>query len=596
MLLLIAAEFGALHLLRPLEYRAQDWLLRLNAESRVPDTDIVMVQIDERSLAGMSAEFGRWPWPRSVHADLLAGILAQRPRAVVFDIMFSDPDAEHADADQYFIETALSSTRTYFPLVLIEATPGSGLDLARYGQALGFTPEAGAKPGHAAMILPLPPLAASGRIGSINFLDDSDGVGRGYTLATSIGGYRIPSLPARVARDLGFAMPEGDSLLMHWRGKPENRVQVSYVDLYQDFGAREKQRPPDELRDKIVIVGTNASGLTDLRPTPILGQHPGPDIVAAAIETLKNGDSLRRSPVWLDAALCAALVLGVLALSQGRAGLLGVGAGLLLLSPAWFAAAYGALAGNWLVPAFTPPAFGWLAYFALALQSYLRERRARLEAVQTFGRFLDPHVVETLVRSGSIELQREPRSLQISVLFSDIRGYTTLSEKRAPKEIMELLNRYFSRQVEVVFRHEGTVNKFIGDAIMAIWGAPVGAPDHAQRAVRAALEMSRELDRFRAELPEDDRGFDIGIGVHTGEAVVGFLGSKDRLEYTAIGDAVNLASRIEGETKNQHCRILVSDATYAACKDTFDFEARSPFNAKGRSEATPLFEPLRERT
>ena len=149
----------------------------------------------------------------------------------------------------------------------------------------------------------------------------------------------------------------------------------------------------------------------------------------------------------------------------------------------------------------------------------------------------------------------------MTLLFSDIRGFTTLSETRTPEEVIALLNRYFSLQVDVVFKHGGSLDKFIGDCIMAIWGAPLDDAEHAQRAVACALDMADTLLAFRRALGAEDSGFDVGIGVHSGPAVVGLMGSQKRLEYTAIGDTVNLASRIEGLTKDAKRRVLVSKDT-----------------------------------
>jgi adenylate cyclase len=223
--------------------------------------------------------------------------------------------------------------------------------------------------------------------------------------------------------------------------------------------------------------------------------------------------------------------------------------------------------------------------------AYLREKRAREQAVRLFSRFLNPAVVRQIVDQGETVESLSGKTRQISVLFSDIRGFTTLSETRPPQEIVKLLNRYFSRQVGVVFRHGGTLDKFIGDCIMAFWGAPLEDERHAEHAVAAALEMERVLLEFRRELGEAGGEFDVGIGIHTGPAVVGFIGAEQKLDYTAIGDSVNLASRIEGLTKDAHSRILVSRETMAACHNAFAFSSRGSYKVKGRTQEVELFQP-----
>jgi adenylate cyclase len=201
---------------------------------------------------------------------------------------------------------------------------------------------------------------------------------------------------------------------------------------------------------------------------------------------------------------------------------------------------------------------------------------------------VNPHVVKDLLAHGG--LSKEGESRDITVLFSDIRGFTTLSETRTPVEVVSILNRYFGRQVEVIFRYGGCLDKFIGDAIMAFWGAPLDDADHAKHAVMAALEMSKALEQFKLELGELGASFDIGIGIHSGPAVVGIIGSENKREYTAIGDTVNLASRIEGLTKGV-ARLLVSQDTMRACAGAFDFVDRGSYKVKGREKEVRLYEP-----
>ena len=257
------------------------------------------------------------------------------------------------------------------------------------------------------------------------------------------------------------------------------------------------------------------------------------------------------------------------------------------------------LAGGWLLagrqvlfPALTPLAVAWTFYGAAAISEFLRERRARREAVAEFSRFVNPHVVQQLLERGG--LQGAGRTREATLLFSDIRGFTTLSETRAPEEVVDVLNRYFTRQVEVIFRHGGTLDKFIGDAIMAVWGAPLDDPAHAHNAVACALDMADALQAFKAELGAAGAGFDVGIGVHSGPAVVGLIGSDKRREYTSIGDTVNLASRIEGLTKEAGRRILVSREAMQRCAGAFDFVSCGTYPVKGRAQPVELFEPRRK--
>ena len=594
-LLLALAEHFGLHLLLPLENRLSDHLARLHAQTLQPDPDIVIVDIDEYSLARMNEQAGQWPWPRAIHGELIEGMRKQGPRAIVFDILFAEQDRYRPESDAYFNEVVRATPNVYFPIIRQGAEDDAqGIPLARYAAAIGIEPTPAATPdAKVALLLPYAIDAASWRVGTINFLADADGVGRRYALYTPAHGWRIPSLAARVAADLGFSLPPREQIVLGWRGRAVAHTRIAYADLYEDFGRSEPRRDPAELKDKIVIIGTTASGLHDVRATPVSSLHPAVDIIATAISNLKNGDFMRPAAAASGPLLTLALIAGLLAAFHTRRNTLQTGLFLVAATGGLYGAGYAAVAGRYLLPVLTPLAFAWLYYFAAALYEYLRERRAREQTVRVFNRFLDPRVVQSLVDQGETVDSLSGQARTITVLFSDIRGFTTLSETRSPGEIVSLLNRYFSRQVEVIFRHGGTLDKFIGDAIMAFWGAPGEDPDHARHAVAAALDMVDQLNQFKQELGAVGDTFDIGIGIHTGPAVVGFIGSERRQDYTAIGDTVNLASRIEGQTKGI-ARILVSANTVQACAGTFDFVDHGSYKVKGRAQAVRLFEPLRQ--
>jgi adenylate cyclase len=428
------------------------------------------------------------------------------------------------------------------------------------------------------------------RAGLIKFEEDRDGVGRRYLLRETLAGWHIPSLPARIALDLGFPLPDQQSIVLAWRGAANSFPRVSFSDLYDEFGRSKKTRPADEFAGKIVIVGTAATGMHDLRVTPMGSLQPGPEILGTAIENLKNGRHMRYAPPWWAAALGVALLaLLYLAFRRGL-DVRATGAALAAITALLIAAQWALVGRLTLWPLLTPLAAAWTFYAAAGLGEYLRARRERQAAMAQFSRFTNPHVARQLVEQGGIETGRR----EVTLLFSDIRNFTTLSETRKPEEVIELLNRYFSLQVDVVFRHGGSLDKFIGDCIMGIWGAPLDDPEHARHAVACALDMADTLQAFKRELGVEQSDFDVGIGLHSGPAVVGLMGSEKRLEYTAIGDTVNLASRIEGLTKDARRRILVSRDTMEKCGDSFDFAPAGSYKVKGRSQEVELFEPTRK--
>ena len=592
-IVLAALELFSVHALGPLEDRLLDTFVRWHAARLAPDPDVVVVDIDESTLARMEQEAGRFPWPRVVYADLLLGLMPQKPRAVVFDILFSERDVVRPESDRAFIDAALPHRNVFFPMVKLEPEiDARGAPAGELAPLVGLVRLPGADPKTRFAVVP--PLAlpnALWRGGPVNFLEDADGVGRRYLLRSVVGGWALPSLPARVALDLGYPVPDADDFILAWRGAARGLPHVAFADLYEDFQRSASRRPANEFAGKIVVVGAAAPGLGDLRATPLSATQPGVEILATAIENLKNGRAMHRAPdlfpfglaLLLVGALWAAFARNVDA-SRSGAALGSASAGALVVS--WLAA--GRLL---LLPLLAPLAAAWLFYFASALAAYLRERRVREQAVALFSRFVNPHVVKQLLERGGLE--GEGRTRDVTLLFSDIRGFTTLSETRAPEEVVAILNRYFTRQVEVIFRHGGSLDKFIGDAIMAFWGAPLDDPEHAKRAVACALEMADELVAFRQELGEAGAGFDVGIGLHSGPAVVGLIGSEKRREYTSIGDTVNTASRIEGLTKEAGRRILVSRETMMRCAGAFDFVSCGTYPVKGRAQPVELFEPRR---
>ena len=591
-LLLSVVEMRWARLTEALSNQVADAFVRHHALGRQADPDVVIVDIDEKSLAGMLEYAGRWPWPRSVHGELVSGIAAQKPLAIAFDILFGEPDYFNPEHDQAFNETVRPMRNVYFPTARHDPRGDVfGLPLTEVGQALGAVRGPRARPdARVDIVRPMALIPENWRLGLINFLQDADGVGRRYGVHSDASGWLLPSLPARVAADAGWPMPDTSEILIGWRGGALAHPHVSYVDLYRDFNSRKRSRPADEFRGKVVIIGSTATGLHDIRMTPVSNAHPGVEILASAFDSFKNRGWMRPAPAWAGPALVLAL-LGLLLLAFSRkthalrTGALLAGATALLLL-----ASYALLSYRVWMPVLTPVLFGWVFFVGAALRDVLDERRSREAAVREFSRFVNPHVVREVIAQGGLSRQGESR--EVTLLFSDIRGFTTLSETRSPQEVVSLLNRYFTKQVAVIFRHEGTLDKFIGDAIMAVWGAPVDDPQHALHAVEAALDMADALMAFRQELGEAGRDFDVGIGVHSGPAVVGLIGSDARREYTAIGDTVNLASRIEGLTKGV-ARILVSEETRARCGDAFDFVDRGSFAVKGRAQEVRLFEPRR---
>ncbi len=565
-----------------------DTMLGQHSASRVMPADIVIIDIDQKSLEDMNATAGNWPWPRAIHGELIDALAPLEPRAIVFDLLFNEADSFRPESDHYFSQAVVNNLAVYLPTLLL--TDGNPAPLAQYGIALHLEKTPLSKPDPRAVLLApvvVPPEGWRG--GTINFLADSDGVGRRYTLFHDVDGWQLPSMPARVAADLAWALPPREDFALNWYNATSMQ-RYSYADVYADLtGSAPKLS--DALRGKIIVIGASAPGLGDFRPTPLGGSYPGEMILATAIGNLVAGDWLTDTAWGL--ALFLLLPLSLLLAYRQKLTPVRIAASLAVVSVVLLALEYALLThSRLLIHVVAPLVTAWLLFLALALMSWWQERQQREQAVTIFGRFLDPRVVQTLVDGGTVADATTTRARELTLLFSDIRGFTTMSERSTPEQVVALLNDYFSRQVQVIFQTQGTLDKFIGDAIMAFWGAPADDPNHAVHAVDAALRMVDVLDQFRKDFGAPD-DFDVGIGVHTGPAVVGFIGSRDRLDYTAIGDTVNLASRIEGATKGK-ARILVSENTVQACGDAYEFIDHGVVHVKGRVEGVRLYEPRRK--
>jgi len=589
--LLVVLNSATLNIFSTLDHALSDVFVREVAATLKSDPDIVIVDIDEASIAKMQDVAGSWPWPRAVHGELLQGIERQQPAAIVFDILFSEPDRYRPESDQMFNEVLHDTRNVYFPMLQLAGEQGSGVPLAELAKVSPLPHRADADPNARAQLLaPQAIDPQAWRMGLINFTEDKDGIARRYEVRRDIGGWQLESLPARVTRDMGIQAPEQDSIILHWRGLQPAFQHISYSELYADQSRQKPLRDSNELRGKIVVIGSSATGLHDIRATPISDLYWGTEILATAIDNLKNQRYTSAAPAYFAPLLACLLVALQLPLFARRMDAFKIGIALLTVSLALLATQYFAMTRMLSLDMVTPLLFGWLFYFGAALSEYLREKESRQQTVRMFNRFLDPRVVESLVAQGETPQSLSGQARDITVLFSDIRGFTTMSESHTPEQIVALLNRYFTLQVEIIFRHGGTLDKFIGDAIMAFWGAPQDDPQHAAHAVAAAIEMEACLLKFKEELGAEGAEFDVGIGVHSGKAVVGFIGSDARMDYTAIGDTVNLSSRIEGLTKGV-ARILVSSDTVERCGEAFDFTPTGSYKVKGRNKEVELYFP-----
>jgi adenylate cyclase len=378
------------------------------------------------------------------------------------------------------------------------------------------------------------------------------------------------------------------------------RAPLSYYGPFRDFPSISAtdvmtgRVGAERLSGKLVLVGATAPGTGDQRLTPFDENAPGVITHATFVDNVLHGQLLERSQwVVLGEVLAMALASLGLAWLFSRVGPVAAAPALLAVTAIWGAVAVLALRRFNLVLAIGLPLIQVLGMFLTATTyRFFSEERAKRKARESFSRFLAPAIVdEVLGREGSLQLGGEKREL--TALFADIRGFTTISERLDPHRLLELLNQYLTPMTDIIVsRHQGTLDKYMGDAIMAFWGAPQVQPDHALRACRAALDMLVDLERLRqgwrsAGLPD----IDIGIGLNTGPMSVGFVGSQDRFyNYTILGDAVNLASRLEGANKLYGTRIIIGPNTWEQVKEQVVARPLDLVRVKGKLEPVRIYE------
>ena len=377
--LLVLADYGWLNLTRIIDQRGGDVLLALNARQRPQSDRVVIVDIDQKSLEELNDEAGSWPWPRSVHGELIEQIARQHPQAIAFDILFNEPDVFRPEHDQAFAQAVADHPEVWLAMTL--NSDGLGAVLSELPPAVGAQPlgrpAAGARArARAPIMLPLVvaqfPEAMRG--GLINFTADSDGVGRHHALYADRSGWRFPSLAARITAAAHRPLPASGEVLLNWRSGWQH---VSFSDLYRDGLLEHPQRPADEFKGKIVIVGTSAPGLMDFRVTPLGSTYPGVEILATALDNLARGDWLREVPRPAMAPLALALI-GLLALGFART----IGAQRLLialigLTGAVIGLCWLVLSLDTFVPVFGALAFAWAFYLVATGLAYAQEQIGR---------------------------------------------------------------------------------------------------------------------------------------------------------------------------------------------------------------------------
>ncbi len=596
--LLFAAAFLAGGLLSRL-YEAKWYDVKARRFSRPAPADIVLAKIDQGSLDFYSREFHiGWPWPRSLYARAIDYLSFAGARAVVLDMVFSEASA-YPEEDERLARSLRESGRVFLPLVFRKGE-GGGEAAERF--ALPSAPRLKRLPVRQGPVqLPLPSLRAAARgAGSAQDDPEPDGVYRRLRLFTAHQGRVYPSLALAAAL---YAAPgldldrvpfaEDGGLKLRFYRKGSFRAYAA-SELIQSQVRREAgEEPvvaPADLKDRIVVIGATATGLLDHRATPVSAVSSGFELHATAIANLLHNDFLRGLDprlYWLLVLLAVAglnLLLSRLKTLSGQL-LAALGAALLLLGANLSLFRIGIDMD--LIPLLAGVA-GCAGY-----DSYVRYQRVRREKKfieSAFrGYMSDSLLAEILKNPAGLRLGGEKRL--VTVFFSDLAGFTSLSEKLPAEEVVILLNTYLERMTSIIMEEGGFVNKFEGDAVMAFWGAPLADERHAERAMRAALRCQEELRGLNREfaaagLPR----LGMRVGINSGEVIVGNIGSRRRFEYTVIGDAVNLASRLEGINKQYGTEVICGPLSARLAGGGMILRRLDLVRVKGKRLAEEIFE------
>jgi adenylate cyclase len=609
---------------------------------------VLIVDLDENSLK----QIGQWPWPRNILEKMTRHLLDSGVRAIGFDIVFPEKDRA---SPVHFFRNLPPALKAYLPADLLSQLSGHPIfdyDGA-FGQALSegptvlgyaFESQNDGLKNQADLPFPSahihvqpdtlkfkdlsliqnyraivnhPDVAMSESEGFINVFADDSGTTRQVPLIMMMDDIPYPSLALEVFRVgrkipaitihasrriqgprrpiLGIQLADRfiptDShaqMFINYRGPRHTFDYISAVDVLNRTGL-------ERFKDKYVLIGTSSIGLFDLKTTPFSNAVPGVEINATIIDNLIQSDPFvydRLTEIGLNytmivlGGLIITLMLTSLGPLAGGLGAVGFLTASCVLNYACFFARHHYVGISY------PLISCFIILLILSVFNAFSEGRNKRFIQKAFSRYVSPDVVTQLIKNPTaLSLAGEEKEL--TVLFCDIRGFTTLSEKMDSKDLGHFMNQFLTHMSQIILANQGTVDKFIGDAIMAFWGAPNPVPDHARLAVHTALEMKNKLDDFLLEHKNSPR-ISVGIGINTGMMSVGNFGSRQRFDYTVMGDHVNLASRLEGANKNYGTCILISESTKNIIKDDVYFRFVDKVQVKGRHAPVNLFEPLFE--
>lgn len=609
------------------------------ASSHRPSEEIALVLLDQSSLDWAQQELGwSWPWPRSAYGDIVSYFNKGGAASVVFDVLFTEPSLYGDQDDQAFADACQEYGRVvqtvYFdrvqgsssvwkedfpqpPLTMDDA--GTNFSQASGAESSSSTGLKGAAPQKTnvpeGLLFPIDSIASSAAIlGNITGSSDSDQVIRRAKAYRAFDQYLIPTLGLASLFAAGQEGPNPatepeEGRLLRFQTSLDSYVPYSAAHILQSYYAIQAGEEPllesEMFQDMYVFFGFYAPGLFDICTTPVSSVYPGVGVHITQLDNYLQDSFLQ--PVSLPIqiilvillALLGTLPLSLVEIFQARRlnVIISVGT-LIFVGLAFILLSYLLFSAGWVLPMVMPLVALFSAFLSSVVVSYRHEGRQRRYLKTAFRHYLSPTVIETLIAHPErLSLGGEKR--HISIFFSDVQGFTTISESLSPEELTSLLNDYLSEMTDIILETGGTIDKYEGDAIIAFWNAPVDYEDHGRQAVEAMLLCQEKLAQLRPELESRcGKPFYMRVGINTGDAVVGNMGSKSRFDYTMLGDAVNLAARLEGLNKQfgtySMCSAASKEEALAHGTD-LEFRELARVAVVGKKEAVTVFEPMRAR-
>ena len=573
--------------------RLKSFDLLLQSEPKEISQDIAVVTIDEKAIE----KYGQWPWNRSVLGDIIGQLREAEVGIIVLPILFSEEDRLGGDQtlSNYIYQNGVIIAQVGTNQTNKNSVPRG---VAKIGDPLPYLFEWGG------MLGPIPQLGeVADGVGVVNTAPEIDGVTRRIPLLMKIGNEVYPAMAIEVIRVAvqapSYQVKAGDAGIIALRvpgfstieTDPNARIWLRWNKEYETVSAADVENFKS-LKGKTVIIGSTAEGLNSIIATPT-GERYSFELTASTLQTVLDGKQINRYDISLFVELVIAFVVGIIIVIIAR------------FTPYWFVglkllSLYGVsiFVSYYLFNKYTILAdVSWIIItltivgFHSVFNRFILEFQLKQQIKKQFEHYLEPKMVKKLQENPDL-LKLGGETKELTFMFSDIRGFTPLSEKYQsnPADLTKVINRFLTPMTNIIMKNGGTIDKYMGDCIMAFWNAPIDTPNHKELAIKSALEM---MDKLK-ELNETD-GFgdgnkiNIGIGINTGKCIVGNMGSDQRFDYSVIGDPVNLASRLEGVSKNYDATLVIGEDTYRGISKLYKFKKLDDVQVKGKSNKVTIY-------